>query len=259
MAEPIASAASRAAGMPPIRILLAEDDRQLCSAIVRGLREASYTVEHVGNGTQALAMAESHPFDAIILDILLPGMSGLQVCQALRERDNRTPILMLTALDSVEQRIAGLDAGADDYVTKPFDFGELLARLRALLRRHHDSATAPVVVGDLVIDTRRHVVHRGAREIALTAKEFALLLYLARHAGTVVGRADLMANVWEDTRNTYSNIIDVYASRLRRKIDDDQSPPMFRTVRGAGFLLEAPADSKRPAASTRSSRTGRRG
>jgi DNA-binding response OmpR family regulator len=241
-----------------MRILLVEDDRQLRSAIVRGLREASYTVEQTGNGTQALALAESQTFDAIILDILLPGMSGLQVCKALRERDCRAPILMLTALDAVEQRIAGLDAGADDYVTKPFDFGELLARLRALLRRHHESATSPVIVGDLVIDTRRHVVHRGEREITLTAKEFALLLYLARHAGTVVSRADLMANVWEDTRGTYSNIIDVYASRLRRKVDDNESHPMFTTVRGAGFLLEAPASVERSAASTPKNRAGRR-
>jgi DNA-binding response OmpR family regulator len=241
-----------------LRILLAEDDRQLRSAIVRGLREASYTVEQTGNGAQALALAESQPFDAIILDILLPGMSGLQVCQALREKDCRAPILMLTALDSVEQRIAGLDAGADDYVTKPFDFGELLARLRAVLRRQHESTTSPVVVGDLVIDTRRHLVHRREREITLTAKEFALLLYLARNAGTVVSRADLMANVWEDTRNTYSNIIDVYASRLRRKIDDNESQPMFTTVRGAGFLLEAPADAARPIAATPRPRANRR-
>ena len=241
-----------------MRILLAEDDRQLRSAIVRGLREASYTVEQTGNGTQALALAESQPFDAIILDILLPGMSGLEVCKALRERDCRAPILMLTALDAVEQRIAGLDAGADDCVTKPFDFGELLARLRALLRRHHESATSPVTVGDLVIDTRRHVVHRGEREIMLTAKEFALLLYLARNAGTVVSRADLMANVWEDTRGSYSNIIDVYASRLRRKIDDNESQPMFTTVRGAGFLLEAPAHSERSASPAARPRAPRR-
>ena len=241
-----------------MRILLAEDDRQLRSAIVRGLREAAYTVEQTGNGTQALAMAESQPFDAIILDILLPGMSGLEVCKALREHDCRAPILMLTALDAVEQRIAGLDAGADDYVTKPFDFGELLARLRALLRRHHESATSPVIVGDLVIDTRRHVVHRGEREITLTAKEFALLLYLARNAGTVVSRADLMANVWEDTRSTYSNIIDVYASRLRRKVDEGESQPLFTPVRGAGVLLEAPGSADRSAAPSSRSRTGRR-
>ena len=240
------------------RILLVEDDRQLRSAIVRGLREASYSVDQTGNGTQALALAESQPFDAIILDILLPGMNGLEVCKTLRERDCRAPILMLTALDAVEQRIAGLDAGADDYVTKPFDFGELLARLRALLRRHHESANSPVVVGDLVIDTRRHAVHRGEREIPLTAKEFALLLYLARNAGTVVSRADLMANVWEDTRGTYSNIIDVYASRLRRKIDDNESQPMFTTVRGAGFLLEAPPGLERSAPSAARSRAPRR-
>lgn len=225
----------------PMHLLLAEDDRQLRASIVRGLREASYTVEQTGSGTQALALTESQAFDAIILDVLLPGMSGLLVCRAIRARDDRVPILMLTALDSVEQRIAGLDEGADDYVTKPFDFGELLARLRALTRRHHDAATAPLVVGDLVIDTRRHTVHRGERAIVLTAKEFALLHYLARNAGTVVSRADLMTHVWDDQRTNYTNIIDVYASRLRRKIDEGEAQPLFTTLRGTGFLLASPA------------------
>jgi two-component system copper resistance phosphate regulon response regulator CusR len=233
-----------------LRLLFAEDDRQLRTSIVRGLREASYTVEQTGTGQQALALAESQTFDAIILDILLPGLSGLLVCRAIRARDERVPILMLTALDSVEQRIAGLDAGADDYLTKPFDFGELLARLRALTRRQHDGATAPITVGDLVIDIKRHSVHRGEREISLTAKEFALLVYLARHAGTVVSRADLMTHVWEDTRNTYSNIIDVYASRLRRKLDEGEAKPLFTTLRGTGFRLESPDATAAPRSAT---------
>jgi two-component system copper resistance phosphate regulon response regulator CusR len=147
---------------------------------------------------------------------------------------------MLTALDGVEQRIAGLDAGADDYLTKPFDFGELLARLRALTRRRGDVAPATIVVGDLAIDTARRSVRRNRRDIALTAKEFALLLHLARNAGRVVSRAELMSHVWDDARNTYSNIIDVYASRLRRKIDEGEKVALFTTVRGSGFMLEAP-------------------
>ena len=223
-----------------MRILFAEDDRQLRTSIARGLREASYVVEVAATGPLALALAETRRFDAIILDILLPGMSGLHVCHAIREHGDRVPILMLTALDSVDQRIAGLDAGADDYLTKPFDFGELLARLRALGRRHTDTLAPQLTVGDLVIDTGRRVVRRRDREIALTAKEFALLLYLARNAGRVVSRSDLMTHVWEDTRNTYSNIIDVYASRLRRKLDDGEEVALFQTVRGTGFLLEVP-------------------
>ena len=155
---------------------------------------------------------------------------------------------MLTALDSVEQRIAGLDEGADDYLTKPFDFGELLARVRAIVRRHGDTVPASLVVGDLEIDMRQHRVYRGNREIALTAKEFSFLAYLARHAGTIVSRADLMTHVWEDSRSTFSNIIDVYASRLRKKIDEGDVLPMFVTVRGAGFLL-ATAESARRAPS----------
>ena len=221
------------------RLLFAEDDPQLSTSVVRGLHEASYAVELANTGTQALALATSQSFDAIILDILMPEMSGLMVCRAIRARGDPVPILMLTALDSVEQRIAGLDEGADDYLTKPFDFGELLARLRALTRRHGDTVPAQLSVGDLVIDTRRHSAHRGERAIALTAKEFAFLVYLARHAGQVVSRADLMAHVWEDSRNTFSNIIDVYASRLRRKIDEGEADALFTTVRGSGFILEA--------------------
>jgi two-component system copper resistance phosphate regulon response regulator CusR len=225
-----------------MRLLIAEDDRPLRTSIVRGLREASYDVEQAATGPAALAvLAESGPWDVIILDVLLPGASGIDVCRAIRARGDRAPILMLTALDAVEHRIAGLDAGADDYLTKPFDFGELLARLRALTRRSSDTLTPTVVVGDLVIDTDRHSVRRGTRDIALTATEFAFLLYLARNAGRVVSRADLMSNVWEDHRNTYSNIIDVYASRIRRKIDEGEAVALFTTMRGTGFVLQVPA------------------
>ena len=223
-----------------MRVLLAEDDSQLRSSIMRGLREASFAVDPAGTGPQALALATANEYDAIILDVLLPGKSGILVCRSIRERGNQVPILMLTALDAVEHRIAGLDSGADDYLTKPFDFGELLARLRALTRRRGEVMTPRIVVGDLVIDTLRHSVSRNGREITLTAKEFAFLLHLARSAGRVVTRAELMAHVWDDTRNTYSNIIDVYASRLRRKIDEGEKVQLFTTLRGTGFVLEAP-------------------
>jgi two-component system copper resistance phosphate regulon response regulator CusR len=223
-----------------VRILLAEDDRPLRAAIARGLREALYAVDQASTGTQALTLALANSYDAIILDILLPGKNGLTVCRAIRESGNDVPLLMLTALDGVEQRIAGLDAGADDYLTKPFDFGELLARLRALTRRRGEVVASDIVVGDLVIDTLRHTVQRNGRALALTAREFALLLHLARNAGRVVSREELMAHVWEDTGASYSNIIDVYASRLRRKIDEGEATALFSTVRGVGFLLEAP-------------------
>lgn len=224
---------------PRRRLLLVEDDEPLRASIARGLREASYTVDQATTGPEALALAEANHYDAIILDVLLPGMKGDAVCGKLRERGNRVPVLMLTALDGVEQRISGLDAGADDYLTKPFDFGELVARLRALVRRGGEMLSSQVVVGDLVIDTLRHRVRRGDREIPLTATEFGFLLHLARNAGRVVTRAELMEQVWDDTRNTYSNIIDVYASRLRRKLDDGEPVALLTTLRGSGFLLEA--------------------
>ena len=228
-----------------MRTLLAEDDAQLRESIARGLTEAAYAVDQAATGTQALALASANEYDAIILDVLLPGKTGKAVCQAIREHGSRVPILMLTALDGVDDRIAGLDAGADDYLTKPFDFGELLARLRALTRRRGETPPSQLVVGDLVIDTLRHAVRRNRREIALTAKEFAFLVYLARNAGRVVSRAELVTHVWDDA-NTFSNIIDVYAARLRRKIDDGEKLPLLTTLRGSGFLLDA-ASPRRPA------------
>jgi len=223
-----------------MRILFAEDDRQLRASVIRGLREASYVVDAASTGTQAGTLAAANEYDAIILDVLLPGRSGLDVCAEIRQRGSRVPILMLTALDAIEHRIAGLDAGADDYLVKPFDFGELMARLRALTRRGTD-ARDQIQVGDLIIDVSQHTVRRGRREIALTAKEFAFLLCLARNMGRVVSRAELMASVWDDA-NSYSNIIDVYASRLRRKIDEGEKTPLFTTLRGVGFILRGPGE-----------------
>jgi two-component system copper resistance phosphate regulon response regulator CusR len=224
-----------------MRIAFAEDDRQLRTAVSRGLREASYTVDQAGTGAQALALVAQHQYDAIILDILIPAPDGIEVCRTIRASGNRVPILMLTALDTVDQRIAGLDSGADDYLTKPFDFGELLARLRAIVRRHGDQATGQLEVGDLSINTARHEVRRGERVIPLTAREYSFLVYLAKNAGRVVNRAELMTYVWEDSRGTYTNIIDVYASRLRRKVDEGEDVALLSTVRGAGFMLDAPA------------------
>jgi two-component system copper resistance phosphate regulon response regulator CusR len=241
-----------------MRILFAEDDRQLRTSVTRGLREASYAVDQVADGTQALALAAAHEYDAVVLDILLPGASGIEICRAIRERGSQVPILMLTALDAVGDRIAGLDAGADDYLTKPFDFGELLARLRALTRRRGEVLQSPLVIRDLVIDTVQHRVRRGKREIELTATEFGFLLHLARNAGQVVSRADLMAHVWDDTQSSYSNVIDVYASRLRRKVDEGEDVPLFVTLRGIGYVL-APAVAKGVAPPKRKGALRRRG
>jgi two-component system copper resistance phosphate regulon response regulator CusR len=227
--------------------------------VARGLKEASYAVDVASSGTQALTMAKAARYDAIVLDILLPGMDGIAVCRSIREQGSSVPILMLTALDAVEHRIRGLDAGADDYVAKPFDFGELLARLRALTRRH-ETPDVRLRVADLVIDIAKRRATRGRREISLTARELAFLTYLARNQGRVVTRAELLEHVWDDDRASYSNIIDVYASRLRRKIDEGEEVGLFRTLRGVGYVLEAPsgADTQARASSRAGSRAAPR-
>jgi DNA-binding response OmpR family regulator len=235
-----------------MRILIVEDDRQLRASMTRGLREAGYAVEQATTGAQAISTSAADSFDVMVLDVRLPDNDGLAVCRAVRGSGNRLPILMLTALDGVEQRIAGLDAGADDYLTKPFDFGELLARLRALARRRLDALPTTLVVGDLIVDEGRHSARRRGREISFTGKEFALLVYLARNAGRVVTRAELLQHVWDDPRNSYSNIIDVYAGRLRRKLDtEDDDLPLFKTIRGVGFMIEAPPEKASPSTQRR--------
>ena len=240
-----------------MRILFVEDDRQLRNAVARGLREAEHSVDLATTGTQAMTMATgpgaAGRFDAIVLDVLLPGPDGIAICKAIREEGNSVPILMLTALDAVDHRIRGLDAGADDYLTKPFDFGELLARLRALTRRH-EPGDAKLRVGDLTIDVARRRARRGKRDIPLSDRELALLTYLARRPGEVVSRAELMEHVWDDDKGSYSNIVDVYASRLRRKIDDGEDVPLFRTLRGTGYMLEVPPARRDARSATRSRR-----
>ncbi len=222
-----------------MRILLVEDDPQLRRSVARGLREAGYEVDEAVEGSAAFEMASGGSYGCIILDILLPERDGIEVCRALRNEQNWVPILMLTALDGVDHRIRGLDAGADDYLPKPFDFGELLARVRALTRRPFQAKDTTIRVADLTIDTKRRTVRRRKREIRLTVKEFDLLVHLARHAGEVVTRDDLMATVWSDSQ-AHSNVIDVYASRLRKKIDTGESVPLFATHRGIGYLIEVP-------------------
>ncbi len=189
------------------------------------------------NGTDAIVQAIVNTYDAIILDVMLPGIDGFGVVATLRARNVRTPVLMLTSRDAVADRIAGLDKGADDYLTKPFDFGELLARLRALLRRPEALQAEQVRVGDCEIDLQSHAVTRAGVPIALTAKEYALLELLARRVGTVVSRADIVAHVWDDNHDSFTNAVEVYVNRLRGKIDRAPWPPLIHTRRGAGYML----------------------
>ncbi len=224
-----------------MRILVVEDEPVAASVLAKGLREHSYAVDVVSHGAAALEQIESNDYDLILLDILLPRVNGLDVCARLRRNGVTTPILMLTARGGPDQRVEGLDAGADDYLAKPYHFPELLARVRALLRRGPALTPSVLAVEDLHIDTRAHRVERGGRPVPVTSKEYALLEYLARRRGVVVGRADIAEHVWDNSYDPMSNLIEVYIQRLRRKIDDGHRVKLIQTRRGAGYSLE-PAD-----------------
>jgi two-component system copper resistance phosphate regulon response regulator CusR len=226
-----------------MRLLLVEDDARIARFVAKGLREQAYAVDVSSNGDDALYQSEINTYDLVILDVMIPGRNGFEVCRELRKSGQRMPILMLTARDAVEDRITGLDHGADDYLTKPFEFRELLARLRALLRRSGELRPAKISVADLVLDTGAQSVSRAGRSVALTAKEYALLEYLARNAGRVVGRAEIAEHVWDETFDPFSNLIEVYVNRVRRKIDADSSKPLLHTRRGAGYLFGPLSDS----------------
>ena len=220
-----------------MRLLLVEDDARMARFIARGLREQAYAVDLVSDGEAALYQAAINNYDAVILDLMLPRKNGLEVCRELRAQGSRIPVLMLTARDAVRDRIAGLDSGADDYLSKPFAFGELLARLRALLRRGPQLLPTVISVGELEIDTRSQRASRAGHLVTLTTKEYALLEYLARNAGRVVGRQEIAEHVWEDTYDPFSNLIEVYINRLRRKIDEPFATALIHTKRGAGYEL----------------------
>ncbi len=224
-----------------MRILLVEDDERIARFVAKGLRENSYAVDVAANGEDALYQAEINTYDLIILDVMIPGKNGFEVCRELREKGAKLPILILTARDAVEDRITGLDTGADDYLTKPFEFGELLARLRALLRRGGEVLPAKIVAGNLEIDTAGQKVWRGGKEISLTAKEYALIEYFVRNAGRVVGREEISDHVWDETFDPFSNLIEVYVNRLRQKIDENTDSSLIQTRRGAGYILEIPS------------------
>ena len=222
-----------------MRILLVEDDRGIINFLEKGLREAKYAVDVAQDGDDALYKGSLNEYDAIILDIMIPGRDGLEVCRELRGQGSQVPVIMLTARDDVRDRVLGLDVGADDYLTKPFQVSELLARLRALMRRGPALKSTVIDVGDLRIDTSGQTVKRAGRAVTLTAREYALIEYLARNAGRVVSRSELIEHVWDERYDSYSNVIDVHINHLRQKIDRESDRPLIHTRRGAGYMLSA--------------------
>jgi DNA-binding response OmpR family regulator len=223
-----------------MRILVVDDDRRLCTVIKRGLLEEAYAVDLAYDGEEGEYLAEINPYDLIILDIMLPKKDGIEICRELRAKKVNTPVLMLTAKDTVEDRVKGLDTGADDYLVKPFAFNELLARVRALLRREGMSKSPELRVGDLTLNTLTRQVWRGQRPIELTTKEYVILEYFMRHPNVVVTRTMIEEHAWDYDFDSLSNLVDVYIRRLRRKIDDEREESLIQTVRGAGYRLKAP-------------------
>ena len=223
-----------------MRILIIEDNHRLSSSLAANLAHEGYSVDAAYDGQEGQDLAELTPYDLIILDILLPEKDGLQVCRDLRRRRIHTPILLLTARDSVDDRVQGLDCGADDYLVKPFAMRELLARLRALLRRQSPYTNGRLEMGDLVVDPVTHTVEREGRSIDLTPKEFALLEFLLYHPNQVVTREMIEQHIWNYDFESESNVIDVYVRRLRRKIDDPFATKLLTTVRGVGYRLQPP-------------------
>ena len=221
-----------------MRILVVEDEPVAATVLAKGLREHAYAVDVASDGYTAFEHATVNDYDLMIVDVLLPGLNGLELCGRLRADGVTAPILILTARGEPDQRVQGLDAGADDYLPKPYHFPELLARVRALLRRGPALASQVIDVDDLRIDTRARRVERTGRQIQLTTKEYSLLEYLARRRGEVVGRADIAEHVWDDSFDPLSNLIEVYIQRLRRKVDDDHRVKLIHTRRGAGYTLD---------------------
>jgi two-component system OmpR family response regulator len=219
--------------MPGMRVLVVEDETKMAALLRRGLVEEGHAADVAGQGEEAVWLAEAHPYDAIVLDVMLPGISGFETCRRLRNAGVWTPVLMLTARDAVEDRVAGLDAGADDYLTKPFSLAELLARLRALVRRGDVERPTELVVGDLRLDPAARRVWRGGTEVQLSPKEFALLETFMRRPGQVLSRFQLLEHAWDFAYDNRSNVVDVYVRYLRQKLGRDS----VETVRGAGYRL----------------------
>jgi len=221
-----------------LRILVIEDEAKIAQFIKRGLKEEGYAIDVAVDGEEGHFMLSSNEYDVIILDLMLPKIDGLTLCRTLRKEGNQTPIIMLTAKDTVKDKVKGLDSGADDYLPKPFAFEELLARVRVLLRKKDSRVQTQLKVEDLVLDLLTHKVTRGDREIDLTVKEYALLEYLMRNAGNIVTRTMISEHVWDINFDTFTNVIDVYINYLRNKVDNGFENKMIHTVRGKGYLLK---------------------
>ena len=221
-----------------MRILVAEDEKNLNSIIVKSLKANNYTVDACFDGEEALDYIGCAEYDAVVLDIMMPKMSGIEVVKHLRNRNNKVPVLFLTAKDSIEDRVTGLDAGADDYLVKPFALDELLARVRVMIRRSSDSVDHTLKIADLTADTQKMTVFRGDAEIILTGKEFAILEYMLRNKGVVLTREKIEQHIWNYDYEGGTNVVNVYIRYLRKKIDDGFEPKLIHTVRGAGYVLK---------------------
>lgn len=221
-----------------MRILVIEDEKKIASFIERGLKEKSYSVDVAFDGDKGLFLAEINPYDLIVLDIMLPGKDGLFICRELRKKNINAPILMLTARDEVEDKVSGLDSGADDYLTKPFAFEEFLARVRALIRRKDKPKTTKLKVADLELDQLSHKVRRAGKEIELTSTEYALLEYMMLNADQVVTRTMISEHVWSEDFDSFSNVINVYINYLRNKIDAGFNRKLIHSIRGTGYILK---------------------
>jgi len=220
-----------------MRVLLVEDDRRIASFVAKGLRENAYAVDIACDGHEATYMASLNPYDLFVLDVNLPAKDGFEVCAELRKGGNSKPVLMLTARDAVDDRISGLDIGADDYLVKPFEFRELLARLRALSRRQNEIRSPKITIADVDIDTHSQTVQRGGKDIELTAKEYSLLEFFAFNKGRVIGREEISEHVWNEGFDPFSNLIEVYIKRLRNKLDEGRPIHLIQTRRGSGYIL----------------------
>ncbi|HXV21083.1 MAG TPA: response regulator transcription factor [Desulfuromonadales bacterium] len=221
-----------------MRILVVEDEKKVASFIKRGLEEESFSVDMAYDGEEGLSMAEATPYDLILMDLMLPKMDGLAVIKELRSKGNKAPVLCLTAKDTVEDIVSGLDSGSDDYLTKPFAFAELVARVRALLRRGVQDRGAEIRFADLRLDPVAHKVWRSNKEIELTAKEYALLEYFMRNPNQILTRTMIAEHVWDYTFDSFTNIIDVYVNYLRKKVDRDYDKKLIHTVRGIGYVMK---------------------
>jgi len=221
-----------------MRILVIEDEQKVANFIKRGLKEEGYSVDVAYDGEEGYLLAKDNEYDVIILDIMLPKMDGITLCKKLRAEKIFTPILMLTAKDSVKDKVVGLDSGANDYLTKPFSFEELLARIRVLLRKDQTATPTKLKVDDLVLDLLTHKVSRAGKEIPLTNKEYALLEYLMRNAGSIVTRTMISEHVWDINFDTFTNVIDVYVNYLRNKIDKGYKKKLIHTIRGRGYMMK---------------------